>query len=626
MNTINLPLLSIELGKELLTTSQFSHKDEEKLAVKMGATMLKIMGYTHKEGRKFLEKLRIYGLLAGGTDFDVCMLYPVFPNPDPSSIEDFFFVFSTSKKYLRYHILEEVTIAENYFICNLSETSFISTPEPLIEDDILIVESKDKDKLPSNEKHFNCTSEKSESELGLEFDDFDFIESLEIFFNENTENDEKNPNESKEDAKIQIEKETFKKAKLVTTTGIDSQILFENGVINEESLKVLERLAELIVNQSALIDPVIKKYKEFDENFRYKKKIFRHFKKGRDNSKKNSPLKYISNYSKILDQDSFMSSPLKKYNSKRNLSSSVLSAEFKSLIDFIINGFERAKEKEKDKENHDGQENIFDSDDLDLKFICNYNFKDDFNPLIKTSTIRKKESPYEIIIYNLESIKMSPLFPKLLKCYKDHDDDFENIIFLEIESIFPFHNFNFNKKFYFKEVQNLISRFFLDLLGAAKTLHLVGFVHGDISQSNVGFNSNMGRWQLFDFDQSRTIAEAENVRYHGGTDDYTSLSYQADGIFHPCDDFVSVALTCTKNFGKRFISKELWAPFEDLVEKIIQGSTESPRTFFPDLDACYLESVEIFLKLTNNQYDPSIESALPLLAEIKKNRKFDLEK
>lgn len=52
--------------------------------------MLKIMGYTHKEGRKFLEKLRIYGLLAGGTDFDVCMLYPVFPNPDPSSIEDFF--------------------------------------------------------------------------------------------------------------------------------------------------------------------------------------------------------------------------------------------------------------------------------------------------------------------------------------------------------------------------------------------------------------------------------------------------------------------------------------------------------------------------------------------------------
>ena len=127
---------------------------------------------------------------------------------------------------------------------------------------------------------------------------------------------------------------------------------------------------------------------------------------------------------------------------------------------------------------------------------------------------------------------------------------------------------------------------------------------------------------MFDFDQSRTIAEAENIKYHGGTDDYTSLSYKASGIFHPCDDFVSVALTCTKNFGKRFISKELWAPFEDLVEKIMQGSTECPRTFFPDLDACYLKAVEIFSKLSNNINDPSIESSIPLLAEIKKNRKF----
>lgn len=138
----------------------------------------------------------------------------------------------------------------------------------------MIVESKDIDKLPLNEKHFISTSDKSESELVLEFDDFDLIESLEIFFNKNTENDGNNSNKSKEDAKIKIEKKNFKKAKLVTTTGIDSQILFENGLINEESLKVLERLAELIVNQSALIDPVIKNIKKLTKILDSRRKYF----------------------------------------------------------------------------------------------------------------------------------------------------------------------------------------------------------------------------------------------------------------------------------------------------------------------------------------------------------------
>ena len=96
-------LLFVEIAKTSLNSDLFSHKDQEKMAIGMAASLLKLFSLTWGRGKTCLTQLKIYGLLCGGTDFDVCRLYPVFPD---DSSDEFFFVFESSKKALRFRILE----------------------------------------------------------------------------------------------------------------------------------------------------------------------------------------------------------------------------------------------------------------------------------------------------------------------------------------------------------------------------------------------------------------------------------------------------------------------------------------------------------------------------------------
>ena len=73
----------------------------------MDASILKLLGQLSDNGRVSLEKLRVYGILGGSSDFDICRMYPVFPSSDveDDDISGFFLVYETSKKLLRFNIL-----------------------------------------------------------------------------------------------------------------------------------------------------------------------------------------------------------------------------------------------------------------------------------------------------------------------------------------------------------------------------------------------------------------------------------------------------------------------------------------------------------------------------------------
>jgi hypothetical protein len=71
------PLLLIEISKEPLSP-RYSHKDECKLAVEMGAALFEQMNQCGHLGEAVVRKLRVYGLLIGLCDFEVVVVYPDF--------------------------------------------------------------------------------------------------------------------------------------------------------------------------------------------------------------------------------------------------------------------------------------------------------------------------------------------------------------------------------------------------------------------------------------------------------------------------------------------------------------------------------------------------------------------
>ncbi len=77
--SLNAPLLLAELSRRHLQDQLMSHEEEEKLAIALGASLLKLMGHFSSNGRAVLEKIRAFGILGGATDFDLCRVYPVFP-------------------------------------------------------------------------------------------------------------------------------------------------------------------------------------------------------------------------------------------------------------------------------------------------------------------------------------------------------------------------------------------------------------------------------------------------------------------------------------------------------------------------------------------------------------------
>lgn len=98
-------LLFVELARDHIKSPIYSHKDESKIAEAMGAGLLKNISLMKHRGVETLHKLRVYGLLGGATDFDLCKMYAVFPNGN--DIDNFYMVFDSSTKQLRFKLLAD---------------------------------------------------------------------------------------------------------------------------------------------------------------------------------------------------------------------------------------------------------------------------------------------------------------------------------------------------------------------------------------------------------------------------------------------------------------------------------------------------------------------------------------
>ncbi len=159
-----------------------------------------------------------------------------------------------------------------------------------------------------------------------------------------------------------------------------------------------------------------------------------------------------------------------------------------------------------------------------------------------------------MIIYQLPAIVQSQFFPKLIGFEPSLKGQAGQFF---IERLVPLDKFD--------EAKGVVEKGVEQLVEAVKVLHLTGFVHGHISPGNVGFNPKVGASQLFDFDQSRPIAEASTKSRRGGTADYRSESYETTGIFKPSDDFISLKLTLLwwfKTHGHEEGLDEVIAPIE----------------------------------------------------------------
>lgn len=154
--------------------------------------------------------------------------------------------------------------------------------------------------------------------------------------------------------------------------------------------------------------------------------------------------------------------------------------------------------------------------------------------------VLKLWSQYETTIYELDAVKASPFFGRLLG-YSDAD---KGKVFLsthklscslqQIQKVFPF-------DVKVEMVDWLGSSLLLGVMCALETLHSAGYVHSDLSPGNVCFSAEERVWKLIDFNQSMPIQESLETKRVFGTRGYRNPEAYEAGIVTPVDDYIALA-------------------------------------------------------------------------------------
>lgn len=490
-----------------------------------------------------MSKLRTYGVLPGATGYDLCCMYPVFPNEDTN---DFYFVFDYSKTQLRFQILEENRFAIDQRFCVgqndqiHSVPDFVHPPRPV--------------QIPP------LDTNPEELILGLE------------------------------DLRTEPEREgVADQNTTISRKENECRYLFEKGYINEHALKVLERVAELVQIQADLLAGM-ENTPSPDSRFKF------------DESRVNLMISSRSSHSRPTASMNEDNSPSKKFRLSTQYDPSEVH-EFDMLLNDFHHGID-------EKENAD-PENIANAHMIDPSPTTAHEPKN-------TIFIYKRISKHEISIYSNEIIRSSPYFPKYMgSCTEYEDKENEDDVRVELEEIMP--GDYFDLRFFSGYTNGLFgAKFLVDIFGALMTLHSIGYIHGDVTPANVGYNKELGIWQLFDFDNSRPIEEAAQGKgeYHG-TPDFKSAHYAKTGKYCPFDDFVG-AMNSFALFNSFYeIEAQMTDTLEssDCFEPFFNNLT---RKFGPlsqkELHQLYLEAVKLLWeKCKENPRERSIINAKIIL-------------
>lgn len=329
---LTISLLFCELSRDYIQSEFLSHKDEDKIANSMGTSLLKLFGLFWSQGRQFLEQLAVYGILGAGTDFDVAVLYPVFPNPEND--EEFYFAFQASKKYLRYKILEKDLRPRNLYFCSGSEKTI---------------------------HHFANTTPTT---------------TPEVFLGPNSSN------------------------KNDINSGF-CEFLFKEGVLNQNSLQVLERVAELVYAQAELINGVLGNQNipsQPDPRFKYDSEQTKLMIEGRPSHAHSSPKK---------------AERVKVY-AGRGVNRFTVNQLMSNLTAYI---------DEKENVNEAPKENLNNGSDKEKQ------------DLIPVMNVIKLMSKYEVLVY--KAMEGSVHVPRMFSHEFQIDEDGDHVVKLELERLSP---------------------------------------------------------------------------------------------------------------------------------------------------------------------------------------------
>lgn len=85
-------------------------------------------------------------------------------------------------------------------------------------------------------------------------------------------------------------------------------------------------------------------------------------------------------------------------------------------------------------------------------------------------------------------------------------------------------------------------KFLLDALSSLHYLHCKGYIHSDVSGTNIGLSYIHGTWKLYDFDKSLRIEQSLKTVRISGTEDFIhpSIDSETGGIFKPFMDIYSL--------------------------------------------------------------------------------------
>ena len=515
-----LPILLVELSREFLYNEAIAHKDEEKLAEAMGAAFLNLLNFSAHLGEEFVATLQIFGLLLGGTDFEICVLYPDFGSGKArgpgEELRPFTMIFRTSRRHWRFRMVgNDYNYMEhgidNNFCCGGKEKSVKSAKSPY-----------DFGQAP-REPHLPSPAAISQLRKVEEFNNSIPFDTQKAYF-----------------------LESFKTEPL-NQTGMLAFCRFVD-LVTAESQRILTKLGQ--------------DSEEPDDQHFYPDERIRLMSQGRTptpSGKTAASPKAAYHHALSKKQPS---SPTKPRRTNTNAP-----LEASPVLQVI---------------------SVEDPDEKTAEFS------------IECVIIEKRASAYEIQIYSHDAVCASSLFPALVEY--DTDDEHQ-MTSLTIERVEPISTFIRKNHYLFCRagLQMVVSRLLMDILGALRILHSIGFVHGDLSPSNIGYNCRTGTWQLYDFDRSRPIDIAGSQVYESGTFGYRSDFYEKSGLYAPMDDYISLTMVCQSVFADLNVEPEAEYPeWSQLV------GDKSDRSKF-DADSYYHHAFDCFCKIFHEYTDENID-------------------
>ena len=544
----DLPLFFMEASNEPMKP-EMSHKDELKIAILMTSALLKLISVCRSAGKEFLSNRKIYGLLIGATDIEVCVAFPVFDDVSeadwgPDICSHFIIVFQNSHKYWRQSLFntEESPVDTNSSLgrhCVEGHNVEIVQPSESSVADFIKNQVNVMAELGST--MFNTFRSQSRKLIEAEL--------------KNSQNNCEHEN---------------------TTLSV-SELTAE---INWKCLAVIKFVSDEVKKQAMELKKSFPddNFGPFNDSFKFDFEQVSTMGPSKSKSSGQSKTPNSKKLSKMAQFESKSSenSPTSRKSSKRRR---LFEAEKETEYDLglLIN----APEPNRIKTTVTGS---VDPSGVNIVNVC------------------KRYNPYELEIYQNQLIASSPFFPKFFNFELKSD---QKIIILTLEKVQ-------SAELYFRNIPNpigsrgsnfhasILAKFLLDLFGAIRTLNRAGYVHSDISLNNVGYNQSKGVWQLFDFDSSLPIEESLDTERECGTTGFISRYAEKSGFFTISDDFISVQ-KCWQVISDDWLG-EIYAhsAFEPIISYLSDEKSEDEK--FND-DQLYLDTFDLYCSLSNFSVD-----------------------